>query len=164
MATAYLLYGYDLGDPGRNEWSEMEAHRFGKDEIEECPKQFGWLLEEDGYGGHQMAYDDLPNVFAKRILRTWFTEEQIEDSSYAWSMLAEEKGLTVKKVGWAENDRLVLTAAGCTEADDDGLVAVANMRLDPNVEKNLRDAYATLDLHPGRPGADGPRWLLGLLH
>lgn len=164
MATAYLFYGYDLGAVTTTEWEEMEAHRFGKEQIEDCVEQFGWMLVEDGYGSHMVKYEDLPNVFAERILRTWYTEAEIESFGYAWSYLEKEKGLTVKRVGWDEGDRLVLTSTSLGEADEANHVADAQTAVPEEVDRLLREAYATLDLHPARKGADGPRWMVGVLH
>lgn len=151
--TAYLVFGYDLGDPGSVKWAREQAARFGEERLKDCGEAFDWLLQEG-------AYRDLPDTVARKVLQAWYTPEDIENVVYPWGHLQEKKLLTVERVGWCEDHRLVLASYPILETRDDLLVKeVHDLFVSDAVRRTLTQAYRALGL--ASPEEDhAPRWLL----
>lgn len=153
--SAYLLFGYHLGDMGSVEWQREQAARFGHEELEECGDALSWLAADD-------AYRDLPNTVARKVLEAWYTPEDIAEIFYPWSFLQEKKSLTVERVGWCENHDLVLASYPFLQATDKKTVMeVQDLFLPDWVRHTLRQAYRALDLELDPEVPDrSPRWFL----
>lgn len=153
--SAYLLFGYHLGDLNSGEWHHRQAARFGKETLKDCGGAFDWLLHED-------AYADLPDTVARKALEAWYTPDDIEAVPYPWGYLQEKKALTVERVGWCEDQDLVLCSYPFLQTTDEKSVKeVQDLVVGDPVRHNLMHAYRALNLGPN-PVRENlqPRWLL----
>lgn len=160
MSTAYLLYGFDLGDLDSVDWGKEQCARFGRERLEDCEK-LSWLFDapdEDGY--RSMLTDDFPEAVARQVLKAWYTPEDLAEIFYGWSFLEEQKGMTVVRVGDSERNHLVLAAKPYTKADEyNPAQPVTEVMFGAVKALELRQAFATLGLE-----GDGPKLMVATLY
>ena len=156
-AVSYLLYGYHLGDLNSGDWHDKEAAAHTDNGVVTWEEKFSWLLdpsaEDDG--------GDFPNLVAKKALEAWYPPQKIAEVPYPWSYLQEKKDLTVVRVGWEEEQDMVLCAFPYARTtDNDPVQEVSDLFMSAEMTANLHKAYRALRL--STPD-DGPRWLLATL-
>jgi len=153
--SSYLVFGYHLGDLASVAWHREQAARFGKKELEECGGAFDWLTHED-------AYADLPDTVARKALEAWYTPDDIEAVPYPWGYLQEKRALTVERVGWCEDQDLVLCSYPFLKTTDKKSIReVQDLVMADSVRRNLMQACKALNLGPDPVLGDiQPRWLL----
>jgi hypothetical protein len=153
--SAYLLFGYPLGDLNSPEWHKAQASRFGEEELAECGGAFSWLTRWD-------AYQDLPNTVARKVLEAWYTPGDIAEVDYPWTFLQQKKLLTVERVGWCEDRNLVLASYPFLQTrNNEPAREVRELFLTDAVRRTLMQAYKALNLGPDPIAEDiRPKWLL----
>ena len=153
-ATSYLLYGYYLGDLNSCDWHDKEAAAHTDDSAGSWEEEFSWLLDPEESG-------DVPNRVATKALEAWYAPREIAEIPYAWSFLQEKKGLTITRVGWCEDQGMVLAAYPYVKtSEDESVQEVKDLFPSAKTTANLHKAYQAL--HLSTPD-DGPRWLLATL-
>lgn len=154
--TAYLLYGYDLGDMDSAAWHKEQAAGHGRILENDFDSAYPWLLNEDGDWDR-----DVPNLVAAQALKAWYTPDDLAEIFYPWTFLEEQKGLSVYRVGWEDKQHMVLAMKGAPKVDEgDPIMAVTDLHLPNYIRVRLRQAWQALGL---AGEVKEPGWFLATL-